>query len=355
MKPRLVVFEMHHLGDAVMALPFLRAAARIYETTVFCRQGTARLLAESVPGANVRPSRNWSFADLPALGNQDVAVCVWPDTRAHLAMKRTGAGRRVGFRVTAHNFYGVARPWRKRRLIAGQFAERLLSLGSPLLTEPLDRAPDGQTHNESWAQLARALGLEPDYSFPWLPLPDAAPEFANFVDRARADGKKILALHPGGRLPGKRWGIPRFQALLDGCLSANEIAVAIIKPPGEDSPQPRTDRQQVFEARSVQELGAIFQKSDAVLCNDSLASHLAAAVGVPVTTIFGSGDPAWFSPFGNEHLTISTDACSYRPCVDRCVMPSFVCLENISIHLVEEKLSAMFADPFGKNHELNRK
>lgn len=348
MKPRLVVFEMHHLGDAVMALPFLRAAAKTYETTVFCRQQTARLLAESVPGISVRSSGSWIFENLPKLENQDVAVCVWPDTRAHLAMKRTGAGRRIGFRVTAHNFYGVERPWRKRRLLAGQLAERLLSLGSPLLTEPIDRAPAGQTHDESWAQLARALGFEPDYSFPWLPLPQATPEFVDFVDRARADGKKILALHPGGRLPGKRWGIPRFQVLLGGYLPANEIAVAIIKPPGEDCPHPVSDRQRVFEVRSVPELGAIFQKSDGVLCNDSLASHLAAAVGVPVATIFGSGDPSWFSPFGNAHLSIATDACAYRPCVDRCAMPSFVCLENISIHLVEEKLSAMFADPFGK-------
>ncbi len=349
MRSRLVVFEMHHLGDAVMALPFLRAAAKTYETTVFCRQQTALLLAEAVPGIIVHRSETWRFADLPQLGKQDVAVCVWPDTRAHLAMKRSGAGRRIGFRVAAHNFYGVERPWRKRRLLAGQLAERLLTLGSsPLLTDQLDRAPAGQTHDESWAQLARALGIAPDYSFPWLPLPQASPEYATFVERARADGKKILALHPGGRHPGKRWGIPRFQALLDGYLRSHEIAVAIIKPPGEDCPQPQSDRQRIFEARSVPELGAIFQSADGVLCNDSLASHLAAAVGVPVATIFGSGDPAWFAPFRNARLSIHTEACPYRPCVDRCAMPSFVCLENISIHLVEEKLSAMFADPFGK-------
>ena len=348
MKPRLVVFEMHHLGDAVMALPFLRAAAKTYETTVFCRPQTGSLLADSLNGIHVRTSESWIFEGLPKLESGDAAVCVWPDTRAHLAMKRTGAGRRIGFRLNAHNFYGVERPWRKRRLFAGQLAEGLCSVGSPLLTEPLDRAPAGQTHDQSWAQIARALGLEPDYSFPWLPLPDAASEVLAFVEKNHADGKKVLALHPGGRLPGKRWDISRFQALLDGYLSTRQIAVAIIKPPGEACPQPQSVHQRVFEPRSVHDLASIFAESDGVLCNDSLASHLAAAVGVPVATIFGSGDPAWFSPFGNAHLSVSTGACRYRPCVDRCVMPSFVCLENISIHLVEEKLSAMFADPFGK-------
>ena len=65
MRSRLVVFEMHHLGDAVMALPFLRAAAKTYETTVFCRQQTALLLAEAVPGIIVHRSETWRFVDLP--------------------------------------------------------------------------------------------------------------------------------------------------------------------------------------------------------------------------------------------------------------------------------------------------
>lgn len=349
MKPRLLVVEMHHLGDAVMALPFLRAAVKIYETTIFCHARTARLFAESVPGITVHPTGKWNPGGLPGLGRQDVAVCVWPDPRAHLAMMRSGAGRRIGYRLTPHNFYGADRPWRRRRLMVARMLEKGLSLVRPLLTEPLDRAPGGQTHDESWIQVARTLGLEPDHSFPWLPLPEAPPDFLAFASAVRAKGKKLLALHPGGRLPGKRWEITRFQALLKDYLPANNIAVAIIKPPGENFPSPQSGDQQIFESPSVSGLGAIFARTDGVLCNDSLASHLAAAVGIPVTTIFGSGDPAWFSPFGNAHFAVATEACPHRPCVDRCIMPSWVCLENISIHLVETKLSAMFANPFQKN------
>ena len=346
MKPRLIVFERHHLGDAVMALPFLRSATKVFETTVFCHSRADRFFTEAVPEITVRSSDKWPFAHLPKLGDQDVAACVWPDPRAHLAMKRSGAGRRIGFRLSAHNFYGADRPWRKRRLLLGQLAEKLL--GNSFLTTPLDRAPTGQTHDESWAQIAGALGLAPDYSFPWLPLPEAPPDFQAFVERSRTQGKKFLALHPGGRLPGKRWGIPRFQSLLGGRLASDKFAVAIIQPPGESCPQPQSDHQRIFEPRSVPELGALFEMSDAVLCNDSLASQLAAAVGVPVATIFGSGDPAWFSPFGNARFSISTDACPHRPCVDRCVMPSVICLEKLSLHLVEEKLSAILADPSEK-------
>jgi ADP-heptose:LPS heptosyltransferase len=345
MNPRLAIFEMHHLGDAVIALPFLRAASKHFETTVFCRAATADLLRESLPGLDVAPSEHWTFSGLPRLGSTDITACVWPDSRAHLAMRRTGAGRRIGFRVAAENFYGAARPWRKRRLIAGQFAERVLSIPSPLLTEPLDRARTSQTHGESWAQIASALGFEPDYSFPWLPLPPPMPLMEKFVQESRDAGKKVLALHPGGRLPGKRWEPGRFQKLLRGYLSDNEFSVAIIKPPGEQCPEPCNPWQRIFETESIPSLAALLAQADGVLCNDSLASHLAAAVGVPVATIFGSGDPAWFAPFGNSHLAIHTNACRFRPCVDRCAMPSLVCLESVSIHLVEDKLSAMFADP----------
>ena len=348
MKPRLAVFEMHHLGDAVIALPFLRAASKVFETTVFCHARTASLLREAVPGLSVVPSKNWFrvFSVLPALGKEDAAVCVWPDSRAHLAMRRSGAGHRIGFRLSARNFYGAARPWRKRRLLAGQLAERALSFAAPLLTEVLDRPESGQTNEESWSQIARALGFEPDFAPPWLPLPKITSDFERFLAESRAGGRKILALHPGGRLPGKRWAIGRFQELLQGYLSDKGIAVAIIRPPGEQCPEPCARWQRIFETASVPSLAALFAGVDGVLCNDSLASHLAAAVGVPVATIFGSGEPSWFAPHGNAHLVIATNACSYRPCVDRCVMPSVACLESVSIRLVEETLSAMFPDPF---------
>lgn len=346
MKPRLLVIEMHHLGDAVMALPFLRATSCRYETVVFCRPGVAEFLCSAAPKCQIVPCSGWRdvFRRLPKLGSGDTAVCAWPDTRAHLAMKWSGAGIRIGFRIAEQNFYGAARPWRRRRLLAGRFATSVLSLMKPLLTSSLDRPAQGQTHGGNWSQISRAIDCEPDFSFPWLPVPQAPLEFRAFIKSSREAGMRIVALHPGGRLPGKRWPQEHFQTLLGYWFPRRNIAVAIVKPPGEDCPHPLVPSQRIFESPDPVSLAAILAGVDGVLCNDSFASHLAAAVGVPVVTIFGSGDPAWFAPHGNEDLVVASDACPFRPCVDRCVQPSYLCLENTSIRLVEEKLSAMLPD-----------
>ncbi len=346
MKPRLLVIEMHHLGDAVMALPFLRVASRVRECIVFCRPGVAEFLREAAPGCGIVGCGGWRdvFLRLPKLRACDTVVCVWPDTRAHLAMKWSGAGTRIGFRVVARNFYGAARPWRKRRLLAGGLATRVLSQAGPLLTHPLDRAAEGQTHSGNWSQIARCIGCTPDYSFPWLPVPDAPLEYRDFVKSSREAGMRVVAMHAGGRMPGKRWPMEHFQTLLGYWFPRRNVAVVIVKPPGGGSPHPLVPSQRVFESPYPVSLAALLAGVDGVLCNDSFASHLAAAVGVPVVTVFGSGDPEWFAPFGNEHLVAASDVCPFRPCVDRCAQPSYLCLENVSIRLVEEKLSAMLPD-----------
>jgi len=345
-KPRLLAVEMHHLGDAVLALPFLRAAAGPFDVQVVCRPDVARFLQAAAPAAQALSCDGWRdvFRQVPDLGRDDAAAGVWPDPRAHLAMRRSNAGTRIGFQIAAGNMYGIAHAWRRRRLAAGIFCSRILSLAGPLLTHPLERASERQPHLESWLQIARSLGLAADLSTPWLPVPSAPEEFLEFVRTARADGMRVAIVHAGGRLPGKRWPVAKFEALLRGWFPEHGIAAAIIRVPGEESPSPQGARQQTFETAFPADLAGMVARADGAVGNDSFAAHLAAAVGTPVVAIFGSGDPAWFAPFGNAALAVAANTCPFRPCVDRCTQPSYVCLEGVSIRLVEEKLSAMFTE-----------
>ena len=131
-------------------------------------------------------------------------------------MRNSGAGRRIGFAVTERNFYGVARAWRKRRLILGKATKFVWELNGSFLTDSLDRSASDQKHLENWVQIARVLSLEPDYTFPWMTIEGLPAGVAEFVTKARAEQRPLCAVHAGGRLPTKRWPLERFQALLDG-------------------------------------------------------------------------------------------------------------------------------------------
>lgn len=336
MTPKLAVFELHHLGDAVMAVPFLKAAGRMFDVTVFCSPQVAGLLKVLMPGLVLRPLPvSWGarLREVRAGEAYDVAACVWPDVRAQALMLGTRAEIRAGFSVEEGNFYAPEIPWRKRRLTLGRLGAVALekSLGKPVLTHALKKLSPRQHHVESWRQLAEVLGLELDLSLPWI----HAGELPGPLERG-IPSAPVIALHPGGRLPTKRWN--GYQEILRDFFAPRNLPVRILVPPGEPAPEPCGPNQTLVPCPDFETFTAALASSDILLANDSFAAHLAAALGKPVVSVFGSGEPDWFAPYGNKHLVVCSRACPHHPCIDRCVMPSFVCLEAITAALVAGKL-----------------
>lgn len=65
---------------------------------------------------------------------------------------------------------------------------------------------------------------------------------------------------------------------------------------------------------------------------------MGAALGKRVVSIFSDQEPRWFAPRGSEGLAVWRDVCPHRPCLDHCVMPSYICLEAVSFEMVREKV-----------------
>jgi ADP-heptose:LPS heptosyltransferase len=342
MKPKLAIFELHHLGDAVMAIPFLKGAHTSYEVVVFCRHQVAELLNIVLPGIECRAMpESWAgrLKTVRADPTFDVAACVWPDTRAHAFLLASGAKSRVGFSVEETNFYASEIPWRKRRILAGRTAARLLETATkkPLLTTALVKPDPRQHHLQSWNQLAEALGISPDLTLPWIdparfqfPIPEIA---------SLGHQHPRIAVHPGGRLPTKRW--QGFEFLLQTYFTNHKLPTVIVAAPEEPAPEPQSSDQVVIASPDFETLLCILAQTDVLLSNDSFAAHLAAALGKPTITIFGSGEPDWFAPFGNEQRTVCSRTCPHHPCIDRCVMPSILCLESVTQEMVIERLDAV--------------
>lgn len=132
----------------------------------------------------------------------------------------------------------------------------------------------------------------------------------------------LIAIHPGTGWfgPGRRWPEDRFAetaSILRGRLNARFVIV------GGDEDAAAGHRVEcrlgegtvnLVRRTSLQELGAVLARCSLTISNDSGVAHLSAAVGTPVTAVFGpSNDRAWRPLLG---AVVAADI-GCRPCFYR--------------------------------------
>lgn len=369
---KILLAEFHHLGDAVLALPFLRGALQAgHEVEVWCRppvkpifelvevdssqRQLLQLACWDPPWHEETQTNGGIFSKIRAYmelirrwrkAKFDVAVCVWADARVQGLFAAAGIKERVGFPMNVRNYYGSHVPWRRRSLVLGWVLNKFLSicLKKPLLTKSLERAAERQHHLDAWRQIAEVLGFSLNRKVPWLrPAGVLGEELLKTINAL--DGRRSLFIHPGGRIACKTWPRERYEALLQElALRQPELAVLVCEAPGECAPKVAGRWQRVVRTRTVRELCAGIAACDAFLGNDSLGAHLAAAMGKPGVVIFGSSDEQIFAPGGRMEMVLKADkACPLHPCMDRCRMPSIVCLEAVEVEEVVKRIIEILA------------
>lgn len=347
--PTLVVFEQHHLGDSLLALPFLRGAAEKYRVVVVCRPPVAALLRELGLSVEVREGgvpwvdgTGWVewFRMMLRIRREErpgTAVSVWPDPRVHAGMWLCGAAERISFRVGARNVYGAERSWIRRGILFGRAVDRLFRLagGGGLISVAFDKDSSGQAHWSDWKQMAGALAVPWRDELPWIAAPGAlSGELRAWLDEAKKSGRRVVLVHPGARHPARRW--PGFPDVVREGLRGDAVlwvddgeSGADVIPEGEVRRVVRPD---------LQELIGLMRAADLVLANDSFPAHLAAVLGRRVVTVFTSQKASWFAPYGNESGVVQRDVCPHRPCIDHCVMPRYICRDAVTVRDVLEKI-----------------
>ncbi|PAW77647.1 MAG: hypothetical protein B9S32_10225 [Verrucomicrobia bacterium Tous-C9LFEB] len=359
---RLLVFEPRMLGDAILSLPFVRGAMEQHEVTVCCLPKTApiyrwilppeRIIEWEVPWDCAKPARE-KWTDFRRVTQQiralhfDTVVSVWPDARVHIWMALLGIPQRISFPMTRLNYVGWQRPWRGRQLQLGKVLEWIGAIGllRPLLTRKLSKHDSNQRHWMNWQQIAEALDTPWRAETPWLPTDPStlAPDFTQFIQQERALGRPIWMVHPGARMANRRWAPERFQQILDNYFPAHGISVVVLRPPDSPALDVRCGHQLDYAAGSLTELAAATAQVDGVLCNDSMMMHLAAALGCRVVPLFSAGGRGWFAPFQNDEFIAYVDICPHCPCLDRCLMPSPICIEQLGVDIVQQKLDLALA------------
>jgi heptosyltransferase-2 len=311
---RLLVVAPNWLGDAVMALPAIADVVRAWPRTaltVAARSAVAPLF-EMVPGVGaVVPSES-----LPAGAQYEAALLLTNSFHSALTVWRAGIPERWGYRR---------------------------DLRGPLLTRAV--APPIGVHQAAYyQQLVQALGFA---SGPLEPAVSLTPAISLGAKQLLAkhgwDGATpLVAFAPGAAYgSAKRWPAESFAAAVRS-FQAEEQGAVIVGSAADRSASHELRRHlgqdglllDLVGQTDLPSLAGVLAQCRALVSNDSGAAHLAAALGLPVTVVFGPTDERATHPIGRREPVILTHEVWCRPCMLRECPLDHRCMRLIDVDRV---------------------
>ena len=337
-RPRILIWKLSALGDAILATPSFRAlrrqypqahlalaiGRRAYEAVAHCPYLNDFLIYDPA-GKDHGLRQHLAFVERLRRETFDLSIDLQNSRSTHLLAWLAGIPVRVGYRRK----YGwlLNRSVRLPRVILAPIAHQ------QYLLRKAGFVPDGESL-ELWPspldeQAARQL------------LPAATPE----------DPRPLVGLHPGGsgRWKTKRWDLERWAQLCDA-LAARQIRVMITGGPeeraiGDAIRQRATSTPHIVIGQThIMELACLIKRCDVFVAHDSSPLHLAAAVGTPTIALFGPTDPARHLPPAFVGQVIKKDVfCS--PCYSpRCRTITHACMKRIGVDEVLSAVLGLLAD-----------
>ena len=209
---------------------------------------------------------------------------------------------------------------------------------------------------ERYLWLAPMLGLDASPPDQTLHLPPEAVRNADTLLAANPASKPLAILAPGTMWETKHW-TPEGFAKVAAELSRDGFSVLLA-----GSPRERNLCQTIAAAApglfdfsgktTPAELAALIARAAICVSNDSGAMHLAAALRVPVVSIFGPTNPLHVGPYGQPENVVRRDDLDCSPCNFRrlsqcphghaCMrgLPADAVLERVRAILTKTKLPA---------------
>ena len=339
---RILIVQTAYLGDVVLTLPLLvelrRALPEAELWTLTTATGSEVLAGEGVVDRRLAFDKRWrrqvapdNRATLQALRTTrfDAAIAAHRSLRSGLLLRLTRAPQRVGFAGAAGAWaYNCRIPWRP----AEHAIERYLALSAPL--------------GGTGAGRATRPRLSPD--------PLAVRRVTEHLARHSVrEGEPVLVLAPGSRFPTKRWHPLGFATLIAAARARGLVPVLVGSPDerelcGTISTLAHGGAIPLAGETSIAELIALASRARAVVAHDSGAAHVAAAVGTPVLSIFGSTSPSQgYAPRGELTRVVEHPGLACRPCGRhgrrRCPLGHFACMNELEAERVVARLDELLA------------
>lgn len=314
------------LGDAVMALPamaavrarhpdaFLAVAAAPSIAPLFREQTSARADGVIVVDGprEIETLREAAF---------DAALLFPNSFRSALHARRAGIAQRWGYAA---------------------------GFRAPLLTRRV-RRPRAKVHQTAYyAELVRGLGMTVADTPPCVRVtaPTASRAAALLESGGAPAAAAIVGFAPGAAYGhAKRWPPSRVADVITRLVRERDATCVLVGAAGDRPAGREIEDALPRDLRPINLIGrtdlrvfaGVLARCRAFVSNDSGAMHLAAALGVPVTAIFGPTDERVTAPVGSHDVLLHQVFC--RPCMLRECPIDHRCMTGITADAVFEAVS----------------
>jgi len=334
---KILVVQSHLIGDVVMVTPMLRVLRYAYPDSeiVLLANKFAKDILEGFPYIDriITMRFPWSMYDYSLKNlinllsiirmlrkeNFDLAIDAQIDMRNAFLMYLVGAKRRLGYDITGGGVFLTDVPAFPVETV--NFLQVRLSLLNYLGIDTSDKRTElaiGKKNIEHVETYIREKSLNKD---------------------------KIVGIHPSASMKIRHWEPERFAEVINH-LADRGYCPVIIEGPDDgkivDTILSLCQAQPPRLKTSLKNVAAFMSCCRLIVCLDSAAIHIAAAVNTPVVALYGPKSPEMTKPFNDNIETIWDDSFDCRPCeYGHCKNIGHSCMDAISTEAVIRKVDAM--------------
>ncbi len=311
---KILVVKLADLGDVLTATPALRALRHRYphaEIDVLLTRHTVAALEHSPLVDNLIPSDNFRFFALRDALKPVLAAEVWHTLR-QIRQKKYDAVvilHHLTTRAGAAKYAAIARAGRAK-IVAGL---RPPGNRGRFLSHTVPDDGFGVRHEiDYWLAVVGRLDAASDDREMSLAVSPADEQWAAETIRTVAENRPLAVIHPGsgGFSTGRRWAAENFAAVADALIERG-LTVALVGTPadGTDAVQAAMAGKPVnlTGKTTLHQLAALLRRASLFIGGDSGVTHIAAASGVPLVSIFGPTNADAWGARGEKRVVLRAE------------------------------------------------
>lgn len=325
---RVLVIKLQHLGDVLLTTPVFAVLKQRYphlEIDALVFADTAPLLSD-----NEHISRIFK---IDRLGGKESRKPIWLRLADEYRLYRALKNRRYDLVIALTDRWRAA--WMIRLLrpaysVAQKYTHKRDSKWRKSFSHLYDIPALPRHTVETHLDALRRLGVYPrgrEKQLRFTVAPAIAEKIAALREMHGLQPRDYIVMHPTSRWMFKSWSIDGFAEVLR-LLMARGLRVALVSGPAQSELdyaqaivakcRANTDLVDLSGQLTLPEVAALIQDARCFIGLDSVAMHIAAAVGTPTMALFGPSNDKIWGPWMAPHRVLTSNH-SCRPCnLDGC-------------------------------------